>query len=378
MIEYNDYKGLIPGEQQVLHQPPAHWQYGQVINGQPMVDPLLHIGCFMLGFDHPEFLDRVTQRLKHTKPEIAETYIGPATPLCINQASYELADRLYQLTEGYRSVFALSGSDANEGAIKLASAYHHARGDLHRTRIVSFTGSYHGSTWLTSNLSNQPQLIDTHYTMSLCADVIKLDRDFDLSEVDWNTVSCVMVETCSYAFDLTPFTEEFWHKLNQLQQRGVVVILDDIFVGGGKTGTFVGWKNLPIVPDIFTMGKGITSGWYPLSVTLYNQRIHQALPANFRWAHGFTYSFCQPGVISMLEFMDVLQQQQILDRHDVLVQRAREIFARNHYSVINQFGLIFRVCNSQGKLFFVIPLNATDEYFETLDRNLQHNDFHRV
>jgi len=373
-----DYKGLIYSTQQTtLHTESQYWKYGIVHNDKKIVDAHLHYGCFVLGYTgNDEFLDRVHERLKSTKPEIADNFFGPAQPLRINHASYELADKLFNLSGGYRSFFALSGSDANEGAVKLASAYHHCRGQLQRNRVVSIANSYHGSTWLTKNLSKPTQKL---YTLDLDSNFVKINTDFDVESIDWNTVCCMVIETCSWARGLEPYNEEFWQRVAYVQkQHDVIVIIDDIFTGGGKTGNFFGWKCLPVEPDIFTMGKGITAGHYPLSMTLYNQRIHDSLPKTFRWEHGFTYSFSLPGVVSVLEFLSLLEQQSLLSRHEQIACQARSIFENNRYQVQNQFGLMLAVRTPMGPSQFVIPLNADQDYFDTLDKNLKNHDFYRI
>jgi adenosylmethionine-8-amino-7-oxononanoate aminotransferase len=247
-------------------------------------------------------------------------------------------------------------------------------------KIASIKNSYHGSTWLTANLGSRHLLVDPFYTLAQHQDVIKLDRNFDIDSINWSQISSIIIETCSYGADLTPFDNAFWNKINIIQKHhGVIVILDDIFIGGGKTGNFFGWKGLPITPDIFTMGKGITAGHYPLSITLYNEKIHSVLPKYFRWDHGFTYSFSLPGVVSVLEYLKILETEKLLDNHDILVNRATEVFLQNQCKIINQFGLLFFIeIKNTKKLFLVIPINANDEYFDTLAENLKNNDFYRV
>jgi adenosylmethionine-8-amino-7-oxononanoate aminotransferase len=381
MKSLENYQGLVPGLQQKVYEEPNYWKYGIVTSrGKKTVDLLLHHGCYILGYTGNDvFLDNVTAKLKNTKPELAENFCIPANPLRINHVTYELAEKLYQISGGYRSVFALSGSDANEGAIKLASAYHYARGDMNRKKIVCIDNSYHGSTWLTASLSDKSFLANPFYTMSPHQDVVHLDKNFALDVLDWNCVSCIIVETCSWGQQFKSFDESFWEKINLLQRRGVIVILDDIFIGGGKTGHFIGWKGLPVEPDIFTMGKSITAGYHPLSITLYNNKIHSALPKYFKWEHGFTYSFGLPGIVSVLEYLKILDQDKLLDNHSALVERATEIFLQSQCKIINQFGLVFCVEIKHNKrIFCLIPVNANDEYFETLQENLKSNDFYRV
>ena len=128
-------KGLIPGPQQLTNVAKPHWQYGYIKDNKKIIDPLLHYGCFLLGFNRPDILDYVHKNMQ-IKPEIAESIVRNEN-LYLNDSSYMLADQLFQMC-GYKSIFALSGSDANEGAIKLASAYQKIVGQNKRTKIVCF------------------------------------------------------------------------------------------------------------------------------------------------------------------------------------------------------------------------------------------------
>lgn len=360
-------QGLIPGVQRSTNVALPHWQYGYIKHGNKIIDPLLHYGCFTLGFDRHDILDFVHDRIK-VKPEIAESIVKNET-LYLNEPSYALSDSLFLMT-GYKSIFALSGSDANEGAVKLASAYQQLVGQTHRTKIVCFENSYHGSTFLNYNMGDS--LFDNpFYTMKQYDQVIRLKRDFDMNAINWQEVMCVMVETCSYGQQLRPNTAEFWNNISQIQQQGVIVIVDDIFMGGGKTGTFVGWKQLPVVPDIFTMGKAITGGFYPLSITLYNQKIDSVLPDDFNWEHGFTYNYSLPGVLSCLKYIDILHSEQVLSNHHDLVNQGTETFVNAGYHVVGQFGTLFDVQRGDDRKFFILPINATEEYFAVLQEQIK-------
>jgi len=360
-------KGLIPGVQRLTNVAKPHWQYGIINNDKKIIDPLLHYGCFTLGFDRHDILDHVYDNIR-VKPEIAESIVKNED-LYLNEPSYQLSDTLFHMT-GYKSIFALSGSDANEGAVKLASAYQKIIGQTQRTKIVCFKNSYHGSTFLNYNMGDS-LFTDPFYTMKPYDQVIRLSRDFDITQTDWNQVMCVMLETCSYGQQLRPNTEDFWNKIKQLQEQGVVVIVDDIFIGGGKTGSFVGWRNTPIQPDIFTMGKAITGGFFPLSVTMYNKKIDQALPDDFDWEHGFTYNYSLPGVLSCLKYIDILHQEQLMSQHHNIVTSAKTIFEQAGYHIVGQFGTLFDVQRGDDHKFFIIPINATEEYFAVLKGQVQ-------
>jgi adenosylmethionine-8-amino-7-oxononanoate aminotransferase len=139
---------------------------------------------------------------------------------------------------------------------------------------------------------------------------------------------------------------------------------------GGKTGNFFGWTHLPVKPDIFTIGKAITAGPFPLSGALYNEKISSVVGTNFLWDHGYTYSFTLPGAASALEFISVLEKEKLLDNHSHLVARAIDTFESQGFKIINRFGLFFKIEHGDSGMFFMIPLNADDEYFNVLAQNL--------
>lgn len=366
-----EFKGLIPNVQKPTALADPYWQYGTIENGVKKVDPLLHYGCFVLGYEYPEIVDYACETVKSVKPEVAESVIYEDN-LKLNHISYKLADKLFETTRGYRSFYSLSGSDANEGAVKLASSYHYSNKNFHKKKIISFLKSYHGSTFLTINLGSDNLMSNPFYTMEKYHGVERIPRTFQLSDIDWNEVSMIVVETCSYHDHMEPNSKEFWEKLTYIQQTyDVIIILDDIFMGGGKTGNYVGWLHLPIKPDIFTMGKAITAGFFPLSMTLYNERVHKSLPASFRWDHGFTYNFSIPGVASAVKYLEILEETKLLENYDNLILKTMKVFDDANFEILNNFGLHFMVKKGSFKTLYIIPINATEEYFSVLADNLK-------
>ena len=84
-----NYKGLIPNEQQeTVHYPLPSWQYGEIRDGRKIVDPILHYGCFVLGYRNDEIVDFVTDVVKNNKPEIAEIYMPKTQNVRLNHISF--------------------------------------------------------------------------------------------------------------------------------------------------------------------------------------------------------------------------------------------------------------------------------------------------
>lgn len=365
------YKGLIPNTQQETICPPLpRWQYGEIRDGKKIVDPILHYGCFVLGYENNEIVDFVADTIKNNRPEIAELMMPHTTDVRLNHISLDFVDRIYNIS-GMNSFFALSGSDANEGAVKLASAYHYQKGNYHKKTIVGFEKSYHGSTSLTMSIGHDNFMDKPFYTLDPYQCVKRIPRNFADDCIDWNSVAAIMIETCAYGDAMIPPSSEFWERLDRIrQEHDVLIIIDDVFMGGGKTGDYLGWKRLKIKPDIATMGKAITAGFFPLSMVLYNKKIEESLPKDFRWEHGFTYCFSLAGIASAMKYLDILERDKLLDNHDRLVKTAENIFKECGFNIRSQFGLHFKIANDREKYFYIIPVNATEEYFEVLKENL--------
>lgn len=365
------FHGLIPNTQQEVSLPLPRWKYGEIQNGMKIIDPILHYGCFVLGYENEEIVDFVADVIKNNKPEIAEPLMPNTHAVRMNHISFEFSERIYKLT-GMKQFFSLSGSDANEGAIKLASAYQYQKGNFHKKTIVGFEKSYHGSTWMTMSVGHDNLMDNPFYTLDPFQSVKRIPRDFSDDCVDWSTVAAIMIETCAWGEDIIPPSPKFWSKLDSIrQQHDVLIIIDDVFMGGGKTGDYVGWQQFNIKPDISTMGKAITAGYFPLSMVLYNKKVEDVLPKDFRWEHGFTYSFSLAGIASAMKYLDILERDKLLSKHNDLVEKTNNIFTNRKYQITSSFGLNFKVSNGIDNLFYMIPVNANDEYFEVLKENLE-------
>lgn len=366
------YRGLVTDFQpEEIELALPKWQYGEIRNGRKIVDPILHFSCFTLGYENEEIIDFVSDVVKSNKPEIAERGMPLTDVVRLNHISFDFAERIFNKT-GMMPFFALSGSDANEGAVKLASAYHFQKGNHHKKTIIGFEQSYHGSTWMTMSIGYETFMDKPFYTLDPFQCVKRIPRNFTDDCVDWNSVAAIMIETCSYGQEMVPPSQEFWERLDRIRQEyDVLIIIDDIFMGGGKTGDYVGWRKFNFQPDIATMGKAITGGFFPLSMVLYTDKIKNALPKNFRWEHGFTYNFSLAGIASATKYLDILDRDQILEDHDRIVSTATKIFNDNGFDVIYRFGVNFRILNKDIEQFYIIPLNATPEYFQILDDNLK-------
>ncbi len=207
----------------------------------------------------------------------------------------DLADRVVELIpEMARVKFATGGSEANETAVRLARSYHVDRGQRDRWQIISPAQAYHGSTLGTLALSGRKRSLQDPYTEYMPAylhippSTSRLDPtgeaalaalDHALDEAGPETVSAFFCEPVSAAAmpGYSP-PDRFWHGLAERREKhGFLVVFDEIVTGMGRTGSWLAAHQLPIQPDIVTIGKGLGAGYWPLAAVLCREHVYDAL-----------------------------------------------------------------------------------------------------
>ena len=211
--------------------------------------------------------------LGHSPPEIAEALTAQAkllltpSPAFYNAPSLKLAKALVDYSCFDQVFFTNSGAEANEGAIKLARKY----GALHRNgayEVITFEGAFHGRTLATMSASGkkafeplfEPKV--SGFPKAQLNDLASVER-----LINDKTVG-VMLEPIQGEAGVWPATDRFLRELRTLtREHGLLLILDEIQTGIGRTGKLFHYEHAGIEPDIMTLGKGIGGG-VPLAALL--------------------------------------------------------------------------------------------------------------
>lgn len=378
MIESKLLFPYAQNSRQALRVIDKYTEYGFVDNGEDLLDLSLgSCGCFPIGFKRTDIIDAVNNQMK--KHPFTSGEFFATTP-----AVLELGERLYEMSGGYRSIFSLSGSDAIEGALRVAQLYNG------RNKFLGFKKSYHGSTYLSSSVSDATYMTSVFGKDPRC---VVSDYNLDLITDD---LCAVVIETASWQNGLYNPGKEFWEGLRKkCTDKNIVLIVDDIAMCGGKTGTFFGWTGL-VEPDIFTMGKGLSGGYFPLSATLIHDRVYNVMKDKL-WVHGFSYSFSLSGIYSTLAYLDIIERENIFANFSKLERWGKAVCDRflaaklitgynNHGLVFNlellqdkpleevferflySYGISAGLWNEGGSgLLFIIPLTADAMWFEEFE-----------
>jgi adenosylmethionine-8-amino-7-oxononanoate aminotransferase len=265
-------------------------------DGKAYIDGVSSLWCTLHGHRHPA-LDAAVRaqldRVAHT------TMLGLSHPPAI-----ELADRLLAVAprgdrELTRVFYSDNGSTANEIALKMAFQWHKIRGDEARTEFVYLDMSYHGDTIGSVSVGGidlfhtlfRPLLFDGIRVAP--GDVEGLERVF--AQRGGTVAALIMEPLVQGAAGMLLQPDGYLRAVRELCDKyGILMIVDEVATGFGRTGTMFACEQEGVVPDLMTVAKGLTGGYLPLAATLATERIYEGFLGRFEefrtFFHGHTYT----------------------------------------------------------------------------------------
>ncbi|WP_144636886.1 acetylornithine transaminase [Bordetella genomosp. 13] len=239
-------------------------------------------GSWLEDHEGKRYLDFVqgwaVNTLGHCAPEMRRALIEQSeklmnpSPAFYNQPSIDLATRLTGASCFDRVFFANSGAEANEGAIKLARKWGQVRRDG-AYKIITMNHGFHGRTLATMSASGKPGW-DKMFAPQVegFPKATLNDLDSVRALIDDKTVA-IMLEPVQGEAGVFPATKEFMQGLRKLaDEHQMLLIVDEVQTGMGRTGTMFAYQQFDVVPDIMTLAKGIGGG-VPLAALLARQEV---------------------------------------------------------------------------------------------------------
>lgn len=299
------------------------------VEGNRYLDFVGGIGVLNVGHNHPAVVNAVTRQL------------GLVTHACFQVAAYpgyiELAQRLNQLVGGgepFKSVFFTSGAEAVENAVKIARAH------TQRPGIIAFDGAFHGRTLLGCTLTGMSQPYKQNFG-PFPADIYRLpfpNAYHGVSEADClkaldqlfavqilpERVAAIIIEPVQGDGGFLPAGASFMQALRRItEQHGILLILDEVQTGFGRTGKMFAFQHLDIVPDLVTVAKSLGGG-LPISGVVGKAAIMDApLPGGLGGTYGGNALACA----AALAVLDLLENENLLARAN---QLGEQMNARLH------------------------------------------------
>src|SRR5579863_5030465 len=267
--------------------------------GRRYLDFLSGIGVNALGYGHPVIqatLKRQAGRLIHT------------SNLFFHEYQAELAARLTRLSELDRAFFCNSGTEAWEGALKLARSYalvQNSNGHKPKWRILALDNSFHGRTFGSLATTGQSKYRDPFAPLLPGVSFIKFNDTNDLQRQFDGSVCAVCVETIQGEGGIRPISPEFLQLARKLTETtGALLILDEIQCGLGRTGRYFAYQHYKIQPDIVTVAKPLAAG-LPLGAILVTDRVATGIHAGM---HGTTFGGGPLACAVAIEFLRLLSK----------------------------------------------------------------------
>jgi 4-aminobutyrate aminotransferase/(S)-3-amino-2-methylpropionate transaminase len=290
------------------------------VEGNRYLDFVGGIGVLNVGHNHPAVVNAVTKQL------------GLVSHACFQVVAYpgyiELAQRLNALVgngEAFKSVFFTSGAEAVENAVKIARAH------TNRSGIIAFDGAFHGRTLLGCTLTGMSQPYKQNFG-PFASEVYRLpypNAYHGVSDDDClqaleqlfavqilpERVAAIIIEPIQGDGGFLPAGANFMQALRRITEKhGIVLILDEVQTGFGRTGTMFAFQQLGITPDLVTVAKSLGGG-LPISGVVGKAAIMDApLPGGL----GGTYGGNALGCAAALAVLDLLEHDNLLARSNQL------------------------------------------------------------
>ena len=226
--------------------------------GREYLDFVAGIATCTLGHAHPALVTAVTAQIQ-TLHHVSNLYYIPQQG--------ELAHWLTQQSCADRAFFCNSGAEANEGAIKLARKYAHTVLKIDQPVILTADASFHGRTLATITATAQPKYqknfdpLVPGFEYVPFNDLVALEDAIATLDQDQRQVAAILLEPLQGEGGVRPGQMEYFQGVRQIcDKKGILLILDEVQVGVGRTGKLWGHQHLGIEPDIFTLAKGLAGG----------------------------------------------------------------------------------------------------------------------
>ncbi len=308
--------------------------------GQQVLDGISSLWCVVAGHNRAPINQAITQQLK-TLDYATAFQVG-------NDRAFEAADRIAALAPGdlNKVLFCSSGSEAADTAIKLALAYHRARGQGHRQVFIGRERGYHGvglggmslggipgnrkvfGAAMMSRVDHMRFIHDPVNHAYIHGELPQWSEDplLELEQRilplhDPSNVAAIFVEPIAGSAGWYIPPKGYLQRLRQIcDKHGILLVFDEVITGFGRMGTPFAANYFDVTPDMLTFAKGVTNGVIPLGGVICRDGIHAALmntdaPQHaIEFAHGYTYSGHPVACAAAVASMDLLAEENLFQR----------------------------------------------------------------
>ena len=287
--------------------------------------------------------------------------------------AFELANRIVELSPARLDhvFFCNSGSEAVDSALKIALAYHRARGEGTRVRLIGRERGYHGVGFGGMSVGGIP--VNRKMYGSLLPGVDHLPHTHSLEKNafsrgqpawgahladelerivalhDASNIAAVIVEPMAGSTGVLVPPKGYLERLREITRKhGILLIFDEVITGFGRLGSAFGADRFGVEPDIITFAKGVTSGTVPMGGVIVTSDIYQAFmsgpPSAIEFAHGYTYSAhalaCAAGIATLELYRDEGLFERAAKMAPIFEERLHALKGARHVIDVRNIGLV--------------------------------------
>jgi adenosylmethionine---8-amino-7-oxononanoate aminotransferase len=335
------------------------------VNGRRYLDGVSSLWCNLHGHRKKELDDAIRAQLDRISHS---TFLGLS-----HVPGIQLAQKLIEVApRGLQRVFySDSGATAVEVALKMAVQYWQLKGETKRTLIATLAESYHGDTVGSMSLGYSETF--HRYHQSLLFAVLRItpphvfryyqgmsennaldaaigDAERKLTENKNSLAALVMEPLMQGAAGMWAQTVGYLQALHEICRRnGILLVLDEVATGFGRTGKMFGCEHAGITPDILCLAKGITGGYLPLAATLTSEEVFTAFLGEYKdfktFFHGHTYTGNPLGCAVALANLELFHTEKIVEKMQPEIsylhkRLAEEFLPMSHVSDVRQWGFM--------------------------------------
>ena len=315
----------------------AAGMYYTTDDGRKILDGTAGLWCVNAGHCHPKIVEAVQK-------QVAVMDFAPTFQMGHPKA-FEAATALAEIApDGMNRVFFCNdGSEGVDTALKIALAYHRARGDAGRSRLVGRERAYHGVGFggiavggiaanrkqfgpglaATDHIRHPLNLDKNAYSRGLPVHGAEMADELEqrlLALHDPSSVAAVILEPLQGSTGVIVPPTGYLEKIRAICDRhGILLIFDEVITAFGRLGTSFGADYFKVKPDMIVCAKGLTNATVPMGAVIVKQAIHdtlmEAAPANsIEFFHGYTYSGHPVAAAAAIATLEVYKEEQLFER----------------------------------------------------------------
>src|SRR5579863_4773953 len=343
----------------------AKGMYYRTTDGREVLDGCAGLWCVNAGHGRDEIVAAITEQLSTL--DFAPTF-QMGHPLAFVAAA-KVAELMPEGLD--RIFFTNSGSESVDTALKIALAYHRARGEAQRTRLIGRERGYHGvgfggisvggippnrRTWSAVLLPGVDHLPHTHdlsknaFTRGAPEHGAHLADELEriVALHDASNIAAVIVEPIAGSTGVLIPPRGYLKRLREICSRhGILLIFDEVITAFGRTGAPFAAQEFDVTPDMITLAKGMTNGCVPMGGVLVSKSVYDSFmqgPDGIELFHGYTYSAHPVACAAGLATLDIYQREGLLTRAKSLAGKwedaAHALQGLPHVIDVRNYGLI--------------------------------------